>query len=136
MHKARQLAAAQGVNPEGYRSSIVFDVDDTAKTYLEREVEPCASRSDDEEQCSHLVLAGAFLSSAAKRGNRRARIDPAGGIVGYSHVLEETAPGARLDRGAAQTVAESFLTNTLHADLSRYDFREEEANFTEKTQSP
>ncbi len=60
------------------------------------------------------------------------RVDPAGGIVGYAHVLEEAAPGARLERAAAQAVAESFLRDTLHTDLSLYDFREEEANFTER----
>ncbi len=60
------------------------------------------------------------------------RVDPAGGIVGYAHQLEDAAPGARLDRAAAQATAESFLRDTLHIDLSRYEFREEEANFTER----
>ena len=60
------------------------------------------------------------------------RVDPAGGIVGYNHELEEAAPGARLERAAAQATAESFLRDTLHADLSLYDFREEEANLTER----
>src|SRR5580658_4274036 len=35
---AKQFAAAQGAQLGGYDSSIVFDLDDTAKTYLEREV--------------------------------------------------------------------------------------------------
>src|SRR5580704_6505935 len=38
LDQARQFAAAQGAQLGGYDSSIVFDVDDTAKTYLEREV--------------------------------------------------------------------------------------------------
>ena len=53
-----------------------------------------------------------------------------------THELEEAAPGARLERAAAQATAESFLRDTLHADLSRYDFREEEANFTERPDAP
>jgi membrane protease YdiL (CAAX protease family) len=52
--------------------------------------------------------------------------------VGYNHELEEAAPGARLERAAAQAVAESFLRDTLHEDLSLYDFREQEANLTER----
>src|SRR3974390_1327698 len=36
--KARQFAAAQGARLDGYDSTIVFDLDETAKTYLEREV--------------------------------------------------------------------------------------------------
>jgi hypothetical protein len=35
---AKQFAVEQGAQFNGYDSSIVFDVDDTAKTYLEREV--------------------------------------------------------------------------------------------------
>ena len=35
---ARQFAASQGARLDGYQSSIIFDVDETAKTYLEREV--------------------------------------------------------------------------------------------------
>src|SRR5579863_139647 len=34
----KQFASAQGAQLGAYDSSIVFDVDDTAKTYLEREV--------------------------------------------------------------------------------------------------
>jgi membrane protease YdiL (CAAX protease family) len=59
------------------------------------------------------------------------RVDPSGNIVGYNHELEEAAPGARLERAAAQAVAESFVRDTLHADVSQYEFREEEANLTE-----
>ena len=60
------------------------------------------------------------------------RVDPGGRIIGYQHQLEEAAPGARMERAAAQNIAETFLRDTLHADLSRYDFRDEEANFTER----
>src|SRR5580704_19218934 len=35
---AKQFATAQGAPLDGYDSSIVFDLDDTAKTYLEREI--------------------------------------------------------------------------------------------------
>jgi hypothetical protein len=34
LEQARQFATAQGAPLTGYDSSIVFDVDDTAKTYL------------------------------------------------------------------------------------------------------
>ena len=35
---ANQFASAQGAQLSGYDSSIVFELDDAAKTYLEREV--------------------------------------------------------------------------------------------------
>ncbi len=128
---AKQFAAAQGAQLAAYDSSIVFEVDDTAKTYLEREVGL--------EQANRVMAGQVHIWYWQTRFFRPlqkeefdVRVDPAGGIVGYEHVLEEAAPGARLDRAAAQATAESFLRDALHTDLSLYDFREEEANSTER----
>jgi len=125
---ARQFATAQGAQLGGYDSSIVFDLDDTAKTYLEREVGL---------QQANQMMAGevhiwywqARFFRPLQKEEFKVRVDPAGNIVGYAHELEEAAPGARLERAAAQSAAESFLRDTLHADLSQYDYRGEEADF-------
>ena len=128
---AKQFAAAQGAQLGGYDSSIVFDVDDTAKTYLEREV---GLQQANQMMASevHIWYWQTRFFRPLQKEEFDVRVDPAGGIVGYAHALEEAAPGARLERAAAQATAESFLRDTLHADLSRYDFREEEANLTER----
>jgi hypothetical protein len=128
---ARQFAAAQGAQLDGYDSSIVFDVDDTAKTYLEREVGLQEANQMMAGEVHVWYWQTRFFRPLQKE-EFDVRVDPAGGIVGYRHALEEAAPGARLERAAAQATAEGFLRDTLHADLSRYDFREEEANFTER----
>jgi len=127
---AKQFAAAQGAQLGGYYSSIVFEVDDSAKTYLEREVGL--------QQANHMMQNDVHIWYWQTRFFRPlhkeefdVRVDPGGGIVGYTHVLEEAAPGARLERAAAQATAESFLRDTLHVDLSLYDFRAQEANSTE-----
>src|SRR5579864_5708879 len=127
---AKQFAAAQGAQLAGYDSSIVFEVDDTAKTYLEREVGL---------QQANQMMAGEVhvwywqtrFFRPLQKEEFDVRVDPAGGIVGYLHELEDAAPGSHLERAAAQAVAESFLRDTLLTDLSRYDFRDEEANSTE-----
>ena len=129
--RARQFAAAQGAKLEGYDSSIVFDVDDTAKTYLEREVGLQRANQMMANQVHIWYWQTRFFRPLQKE-EFDVRIDPAGDIVGYHHELEEAAPGARLDRSAAQATAEAFLRDTLHAELSLYDFREQEANPTER----
>jgi membrane protease YdiL (CAAX protease family) len=128
---AKQFAAAQGAQLGGYDSSIVFDLDDTAKTYLEREV---GLQQANQMMASevHVWYWQTRFFRPLQKEEFDVRVDPAGGIVGYNHELEEAAPGARLERAAAQATAESFLRDTLHADLSLYDFREEEANPTER----
>ena len=128
---AKQFAAAQGAQLGGYDSSIVFDLDDTAKTYLEREV-GLQQANQMMAMDVHIWYWQTRFFRPLQKEEFDVRVDPGGGIVGYNHELEEAAPGARLERAAAQATAESFLRDTLHADLSRYDFREEEANFTER----
>src|SRR3984957_5642950 len=125
----RQFAAAQGAQLGGYDSSIVFDVDDTAKTYLEREV----GLQQANQMMAHEVHIWYWRTRFFRPLQKEefdVRVDPAGGIVGYAHEVEGAALSARLERAAAQATAESFLRDTLRTDLSRYDFREEEANLT------
>jgi membrane protease YdiL (CAAX protease family) len=128
---AKQFAAAQGAQLGAYDSSIVFEVDDTAKTYLEREVGLQQANQMMANEVHIWYWQTRFFRPLQKE-EFDARVDPAGGIVGYAHQLEEAAPGARLERAAAQATAESFLRDALHADLSLYDFREQEANLTER----
>jgi membrane protease YdiL (CAAX protease family) len=127
---AKRFASAQGAQLNGYQSSIIFQVDDNAKTYLEREV-GLKQANQMMTQDVHIWYWQTRFFRPLQKEEFDVRVDPGGGIVGYTHEVEEAAPGARLERATAQTAAESFLRDTLHVDLSRYDFREEEANSTE-----
>jgi len=131
LEQAKRFAGTQGAQLNGYDSSIVFDVDDTAKTYLEREV-GLKQANQMMENKLHIWYWQTRFFRPLQKEEYDVRVDPAGGIVGYTHVLDDTAPGAHLERAAAQAIAESFLRNTLHTDLSRYDFLGDEANFTER----
>jgi hypothetical protein len=131
LEQAKKFATAQGAPLNGYDSTIVFEVDDTAKTYLEREV-GLAQANQIMAHEVHIWYWQTRFFRPLQKEEFDVRVDPAGGIVGYTHQLEEAAPGARLERDVAQGVAESFLFDSLHADLSGYEFREEEANFIER----
>ena len=128
---ARQFVSAQGAQLDGYDSSIVFNVDDPAKTYLEREV---GLRQANRMMASdvHIWYWQARFFRPLQKEEFDVRVDPGGGIVGYTHLLEEAAPGGHLERAAAQVIAESFLRDTLQADLSLYDFREQEVDLNER----
>jgi len=132
LEEAKQFAIAQGAQLDGYQSTIIFQVDDTAKTYLEREVGLKQANQMMTNDVRIWYWQTRFFRPLQKE-EFDVRVDPAGGVVGYTHELEEAAPGARLERAAAQAATESFLRDILHADLFRYDFREEEANFTERS---
>jgi len=130
---ARSFLAAQGHKLEGYQSSIVFKVDDNAKTYLEREAGLLQANELMASQISVWYWDVRFFRPLQKE-EFRVRVSPAGRIVGFRHVLEEAREGARLARDAARTAAEAFLVSRYQANLAAYDFLPQEANSTERPQ--
>ena len=108
LERARAFAAMQGLALQNYQSAVVFGVNDDAKTYLEREVGL--------EQANRLMASDVSVwywevrfFRALQEEEVRVRVDPKGRIVGFEHVLEEAAPGARLDRARALARAQEFL---------------------------
>jgi hypothetical protein len=125
LERARQFAGAQGAQLSGYDSSIVFNLDDIAKTYLEREV-GLAQANRIMTNDVHIWYWQTRFFKPLQKEEFDVRVDPAGGIVGYAHVLEETASGAHLERSAAQATAEfcgirctSIFPNTIFASKKR-----------------
>jgi membrane protease YdiL (CAAX protease family) len=125
--RAQKFVTDLGENVSGYRSAVAFDVDDEAKTYLEREL--------------GLQQANQLMSSDLHRGfwkvrffkpqqeeEFRVRVSPAGHIVGYTHKIEEARAGPSLDRAAAETAAQNYLSSKLGIDLKGWDVLPEEAN--------
>lgn len=127
---ARKFLATNGMPVQGYESSIVFHVDENAKTYLEREVGL--------EQANQLMAGSVVVWNWDVRFFRPQQqeefdvsVSPAGRVVGFSHVIEEARAGPRLERDAAQTIAENF-ERTHCTDFASYDFLPAEANSNDR----
>jgi membrane protease YdiL (CAAX protease family) len=127
---ARQFAASQNAQLSGYQSSVIFAVDEDAKTYLERTVGL--------EQANNLMSTRVnawywrirFFRPQQKE-EYRLRVSPAGKVVGYEHIVEESRTGPHMEHDAAFARATQFLHNNFHTDLDTYKFLPEEANSTE-----
>ena len=131
LDRARNFLGGLGENVGGYQSAIAFDVDDNAKTYLEREVGlQQANRLMSSEL--NIWYWNVRFFQPGKEEEFYVRVSPAGEIVGYEHKIEEARAGATLDRAAAETAAETFLRGKLGVDLGRWDFLSEEANSSKK----
>jgi membrane protease YdiL (CAAX protease family) len=129
--RARQFLIEQGHNLDGYESSVVFEVDGNAKTYLEREMGL--------EQANRLMTSEVSVWKWQARFFRPLQkeeygveVDPAGRIVGMAHLVEERAPGERLEKDAARAIAEEFLRTRLKTHLDAYEYLEAEANSTDR----
>jgi hypothetical protein len=125
--RARQFVEGLGTNLKGYESTIVFDVDDNAKTYLEREL---GLQHANQLMASELNIW--FWDVRFFRPQQEeeflVRVSPAGKIVGYDHKIPEAMPSKSLTEEAAQTEAQQFAANRLGLDLNQWEFLPSEAN--------
>ena len=102
--RAKEFLASEGQDAASYQSAIVFDVDDNAKTYLERETGL--------EQANRLMSSELNIwywdvrfFKPQQEEEFHVRVSPAGQVVGYEHHVEEARAGATLQRAAAQYAA-------------------------------
>ena len=128
-HRAKSFLEALGENPAGYQFTIDFGVDETGKTYLERELGL--------KQANRLMSSDLELwywevryFKPQQEEEYRVRVSPAGKVVGYEHKIPEAQGGKSLNREEAQADATQFLEKNLGVDLSRWNFLPEEANST------
>lgn len=122
--RARIFLEARGFDLGDYRQLILFEYDDNAKTYLERELGL--------EEANRLMASEinvwrwkVRLIKPPEKEELIVWLDPAGEIVGFEHVVEEKQPGARLSATQARNVAELFLRSRLSVDPAEYDLVEE-----------
>jgi membrane protease YdiL (CAAX protease family) len=125
--RARSFVEELGENLSGYQSTIVFEVADDQKTYLEREL--------------GLQEANRLMSSELniwyweiryfrplQEEEFRVRVNPAGKVVGYEHHIEEARGAKSLNRDEARNGAQQFVISNLDIDLDNWNFLPEEAN--------
>lgn len=124
---AESFIRQTGGDVNGYMSATVWRTDDNAKTYLEKElgVEATAQLAD----AVALWGFGTRYFRPLQKEEFRVGISPDGKIDSYAHVVDETAPGARLARADALAAAEA-----ARRDLARLpgDWRLVEGTSTER----
>ncbi len=125
--RAKGFVEGLGENLNGYQSVIVFDVDENAKTYLERELGlQQANRLMSNEL--HIWYWEVRFFRPQQEEEFQVRVSPAGKIVAYDHKIEEARADNSLNREEAQAAAQVFLQNKLGTDLKNWNFLPEEAN--------
>jgi hypothetical protein len=130
--RAQKFVTGLGENVSGYRSAIVFNVDDNAKVYLERQLGL--------QQANKLMSSDLNIWFWEVRFFRpqqeeefSVRVSPAGNVVGYEHKVPEARAGPSLGQSTSQEIAQKFLKAKLGLDLNGWDFLPEEANSKRKT---
>jgi membrane protease YdiL (CAAX protease family) len=125
--RAQKFVTGLGGNVSGYQSTIVFDVDDNAKVYLERQLGLQQANKLMSSEVNIWFWDVRFFKPQQLE-EFRVRVSPAGQIVGYDHKIEVERAGASLDRGTAQSASQNYLRAKLGLDLGAWDLLPEEAN--------
>ncbi|MGB9430934.1 MAG: CPBP family intramembrane glutamic endopeptidase [Candidatus Acidiferrum sp.] len=125
--RAKQFVEGLGGDISGYQSTIVFDVDENAKTYLERELGLQQANRLMSSELSIWYWDVRFFR-AQQEEEFLVRVSPAGRIVGYDHKIEEARGAKSFNREEAIAAAETFAQSKLGEDLSQWEFLQAEAN--------
>jgi membrane protease YdiL (CAAX protease family) len=125
--RGRNFVQGLGENLDGYQSTITFQVDDNAKTYLERELGL--------QEANHLMSSELNIwfwdvrfFKPQQEEEYRVHVSPAGKVVAYNHKIEEARGEKSLSREEALAAAKQFLQTKLGSNLDNWNFLPEEAN--------
>jgi membrane protease YdiL (CAAX protease family) len=107
----------------GYRHAQIFDYDNLAKVFLEREyglaeANPIMGRQVKLWRWEHRWF------KPLQKEEFRVKVAPDGGINGFSHLVPEEDPGANLSVDSARTIALAFLQDQLSKDPATLEFVE------------
>ncbi len=125
--RARDFVQGLGENLNGYHSSITFQVDDNAKTYLERELGLQEANRLMSSQLNIWFWEVRFFKPLQEE-EYKVRVSPAGKVVAYSHKIEEARGEKSMSREEALAAAKEFLRRKLGTDLDHWNFLPAEAN--------
>ena len=110
---------------------MAFDVDDDAKTYLERELGLQQANQMMSSQLDIWYWDVRFYR-VQQEEEFHVRVNPAGKVVGYDHKIPEARAAPSVERARAQEIARDFASGKLGVDLAGWDFLAEEANSNQR----
>ncbi|MDQ3099207.1 MAG: CPBP family intramembrane metalloprotease [bacterium] len=106
--KALTLATDYLENPTAYKKATIFEIDETPKNYLEREI-GAKQTGELAKADANLWYFTTRLFKTLQKEEFYASFAPDGRIVSFTHNIDETKPGTKLDKVPAQAIATQFL---------------------------
>ena len=125
--RARTFVQGLGENLDDYQSTITFQVDDNAKTYLERELGLQEANRLMSSELNIWFWDVRFFKPQQEE-EFLVRVSPAGKVVAYSHKIEEARGEKSLSREQALAAAQQFLQAKLGTNPDSWNFLPEEVN--------
>jgi len=108
--QAERFLGSRNLTPAGFRNLTLFDPDDEARLFLEREAGLERANQLMQDQVSVWRWRARWYKPPEKE-ERIVYLSPGGRVIGFRHIVEEKSPGAKLTPEEARTAAESFLAS-------------------------
>ncbi|MBI4873770.1 MAG: CPBP family intramembrane metalloprotease [Acidobacteria bacterium] len=123
--RADAFLRTQGLRTEGFRNLTLFDPDDDARLFLEREAGLDEANRLMTERISVWRWRARWFRPPEKE-EMLVWLSPDGRLAGFEHVIAETTPGARLSQEQARARAEDFLKSQSAAPHHPVEARSED----------
>jgi hypothetical protein len=107
--RAEDFVRSQSLDPKNFRQLTVFDPDEDARLYLEREVGLERANQLMEREVSVWRWRARWFRPPEKE-EILVWLSPDGQVVGFEHEIEEAAAGARLEHDQALAIARQFVS--------------------------
>jgi membrane protease YdiL (CAAX protease family) len=127
LNRARDFVQGLGENLDGDKAAITFQVDDNAKTYLERELGLQDANRAMSSQLNIWFWEVRFFKPLQEE-EFQVRVSPAGKVVAYAHKIEEARGMKSLSREEALASAQQFLQTKLGTNLNDWNFLPDQSN--------
>ena len=121
--RAESFLHQRGLEVGEYRHSAIFSFDNSAKTFLERELGMEGTAAVIGNPVRLWRWSNRWVRELEKE-EFRVQYTTEGELVGFQHLVEEEAPGTSLDQAAARNLAEQFLSLAADRDPTDLEFVE------------
>ncbi len=123
---AEKFLVSRGFDTGGYHHAAIFTYDNEAKIYLERTL-GLSKMNVLTRGPIHLWRWSHRWFKPEQKEEFRVDVSTQGQVVGFEHEIPDTAPGASLNPEQAREIAQNFLQNTMHRNISDLEFLDVES---------
>jgi GNAT superfamily N-acetyltransferase/membrane protease YdiL (CAAX protease family) len=130
VQRADDYLKSQGYDLRDYESAVNFNQDSLASIYLQRTLGVAETNRRVKAERLPIWTWNLRWFKPQQQEEFSLELMPDGEVIGFSHTISETAPGAALDQAAARAIAEKYLTADRLLDLG--DLEETSASSQEQ----
>ena len=121
MQRATDYLKSQGYEVGDYESVVDFNQSWWASIYLQRTLGVAEANRLVKAERLPIWTWNARWFKPQQQEEFSLRLMPNGEVIGFSHTIAETAPGAALDQTAARAIAEKYLTADRQLNLTELE---------------